>query len=60
MDLTVRTPLADQELVVPPISYWEGAIRATGTRAGKPISAEGYMELTGYTGELVGLKKGPE
>ena len=49
--------LDDQELVLPPISYWEGATRVTGQRAGQAISGQGYMELTGYAGALKGLQK---
>ena len=49
--------LDDQELVLPPISYWEGATRVTGQRAGKAVSGKGYMELTGYAGALKGLQK---
>jgi predicted secreted hydrolase len=30
------------------VTYWEGAIAATGTSDGKPITGFGYMELTGY------------
>jgi predicted secreted hydrolase len=62
MEFTIRTRLDNQELVVPPISYWEGAIQAAGRRAGREITGRGYMELTGYAGELTGLKQqtGPE
>lgn len=37
----------DQELNTT-IRYWEGRIDAAGTRGGKPLRAEGYLELTGY------------
>jgi len=30
------------------VTYWEGAIEATGTSHGRPIRGQGYMELTGY------------
>ena len=30
------------------LSYWEGAISLRGTAQGKPISGQGYLELTGY------------
>ncbi|MCC6264928.1 MAG: carotenoid 1,2-hydratase [Bryobacterales bacterium] len=33
-------------------SYWEGAMRFTGTHNGKPISGVGYLELTGYADEV--------
>jgi predicted secreted hydrolase len=46
-DLTVRPLLADQELRFS-FRYWEGAVVATGTHAGRPVTARGYVELTGY------------
>jgi predicted secreted hydrolase len=52
----ISTPLAAQELVLKPIAYWEGAIRVQGTRAGQKVSGKGYMELTGYSGALTGLR----
>lgn len=52
----VAARLDDQELVVPPISYWEGAIGVRGQRAGREIRGVGYMELTGYAGALGGLR----
>ena len=30
------------------VTYWEGAIEASGTLEGKPSQGRGYMELTGY------------
>jgi predicted secreted hydrolase len=30
------------------VTYWEGAIKTTGTAQGQPIHGQGYMELTGY------------
>ena len=57
LDFTSTPALDDQELVLPPISYWEGATRAQGQRAGQPVTGSGYMELTGYAGALKGLQK---
>jgi predicted secreted hydrolase len=37
------------------VIYWEGAVAGKGTSAGRPITAEGYVELTGYAGSLGGL-----
>lgn len=37
-----------------PFTYWEGVVWATGTREGRPLSGEGYLELTGYAGKLGG------
>jgi predicted secreted hydrolase len=47
----VSTPLKQQEIfsgspIIP--SYWEGAVRITGDRAGAPVKGVGYLELTGY------------
>lgn len=33
-------------------SYWEGAMRFTGTRNGSAVSGVGYLELTGYADEV--------
>jgi predicted secreted hydrolase len=48
----------DIDLVISPLmnnqehqfrySYWEGAVKFTGTHAGKKINGKGYVELTGY------------
>lgn len=46
----------EQELALGPINYWEGAIRATGTRRGQALRGSGYLELTGYAGELKSLR----
>jgi predicted secreted hydrolase len=49
LDLVPR--MAEQELSTTrstQVTYWEGAIQATGTAQGQPIHGHGYMELTGY------------
>jgi predicted secreted hydrolase len=46
-DLAVRPLLADQELRLS-FRYWEGAVAASGTHGGRPVTARGYVELTGY------------
>ena len=51
LELTASTPLNSQELVSRNSfwpTYWEGAVTYTGTRAGKPVSGAGYLEMTGY------------
>ena len=51
LSLELVPHMADQELTTgrsTQVTYWEGAIEATGTSQGKPISSQGYMELTGY------------
>jgi predicted secreted hydrolase len=57
LDLKVQVTgsVQNQELVLNPIAYWEGAVVSTGTRAGAAVKGHGYLELTGYAGALVGL-----
>ena len=56
LEVTVKAALDEQELVLRPISYWEGSVRAVGTRGGQAVGARGYLEMTGYGGGLVGLQ----
>src|SRR5260221_10200254 len=51
----ITTPVENQELVLNPIAYWEGLIDIVGKRDGRGVKGHGYLELTGYAGELVGL-----
>jgi predicted secreted hydrolase len=49
--LTLTPALLDQELVTAQstgVAYWEGVVRITGQASGKPITGQGYVELTGY------------
>ena len=51
LDLDVRTPLNDQELVSRGPNwptYWEGAITVQGVDHGRPATGVGYLEMTGY------------
>lgn len=51
LKLDVKASLDDQELDTAKstqVVYWEGAVDITGTKAGKDVTGEGYMELTGY------------
>lgn len=53
--LDVTPFLADQELRTSRstrVSYWEGAVAVTGTKQGRPIKGQGYVELTGYAERL--------
>lgn len=50
--LNVSPWMADQEINFPPITYWEGAVRFEGTCDGTPVRGNGYVELTGYAGNL--------
>ncbi len=55
--LEVRAVLANQELALRPLAYWEGAVEVNGTRDGQPIRGRGYLELTGYAGPLRELSR---
>lgn len=57
LNLEVRAAIPDQELNLQPISYWEGSIRAVGSRAGKAVRGSGYLEMTGYGSEIVGMQQ---
>ncbi len=51
LSLDVAASMPDQELDTAKstqVVYWEGAVDINGTKAGKDIKGEGYMELTGY------------
>lgn len=39
-------------ILTTPVSYWEGACNVTGTKAGKKISGNSYVELVGYDKRL--------
>ncbi len=47
LELELEPLLANQELDVS-FRYWEGAVAARGTAAGRPVSGRGYVELVGY------------
>ncbi|MES2708268.1 MAG: lipocalin-like domain-containing protein [Verrucomicrobiota bacterium] len=57
LNLEVRALLPDQELALDPVSYWEGAVDAAGSREGRELKAEGYLEMTGYSGALRALRE---
>ena len=51
IDLTVESLLADQELDTARstrVTYWEGAVSASGQARGMPVKGRGYVEMTGY------------
>ncbi len=47
LTLELEPVLADQELR-DGFRYWEGALRGRGEASGRPVTAVGYAELTGY------------
>jgi predicted secreted hydrolase len=54
--LTLTPTLADQEIRagVPKLIYWEGAVRVKGRKNGAPVTGRGFVELTGYAGDMGG------
>ncbi|HSB68648.1 MAG TPA: lipocalin-like domain-containing protein [Candidatus Methylomirabilis sp.] len=51
LDLAVTAAFPDQELDTAKstqVIYWEGAVSAEGTARGRPVTGEGYVEMTGY------------
>lgn len=58
LELIVSPIVADQELDTAAstgVVYYEGAITGEGTSFGKPVTCDGYVELTGYAGSLGGI-----
>jgi predicted secreted hydrolase len=53
LELEGRPLMPNQELRVTS-TYWEGAVAFSGSLDGKPITAQGYIELTGYAGSMKG------
>jgi predicted secreted hydrolase len=53
LTLNIVPYLPDQELNLS-FTYWEGAVRLSGSRAGQIISGQGYIELTGYASPMNG------
>jgi predicted secreted hydrolase len=58
IEMEISSLVPSQELLTEGstgVIYWEGAVAGKGTSGGKPITCEGYVELTGYAGSLGGL-----
>ncbi|MFZ7125886.1 MAG: lipocalin-like domain-containing protein [Desulfobacterales bacterium] len=54
LTLAVEAAFPDQEMETPRttgVTYWEGSVSATGSRAGRPVTGRGYVEMTGRTGK---------
>ena len=50
--LEVQPWMPDQEIHFPAVTYWEGAVQFDGMCDGSPVQGSGYVELTGYVGNL--------
>ncbi len=51
VSLTLTPRLENQELITrgsTRITYWEGAVRISGSSGGVPVRGKGYVEMTGY------------
>jgi predicted secreted hydrolase len=55
LHLTLTPRLKDQELLLTPFAYWEGAVKGEGMVGTNTVSAEGYLELTGYGAGILGV-----
>ena len=45
-------PVMKAQELATTVRYWEGAVDVSGEARGDPIDGRGYVELTGYAGEL--------
>ncbi len=58
IEIELSSPVPSQELLTAGstgVIYWEGVVEGRGRSAGRPITCEGYVELTGYAGSLGGI-----
>lgn len=58
LDLTLEVLplLEDQELRTSrstQVTYWEGAVSISGVKQGRPVTGQGYVELTGYAERIM-------
>jgi predicted secreted hydrolase len=57
IDVELASLVADQELHTTGstgIVYWEGAAGCRGMSGERPVTGEGYVEMTGYAGTIGG------
>jgi predicted secreted hydrolase len=57
ISLKILPNLRDQELVTNKstrVTYWEGSVGVSGSVSGQTVTGKGYVELTGYAGDLKG------
>ena len=58
IELVIAPLVRNQELITSQstgVIYWEGAVGGSGTSNDQKVTAEGYVELTGYAGSLGGV-----
>jgi predicted secreted hydrolase len=57
LDVMVRASFPQQEMDTSAstgVVYWEGCVTIDGTREGRPVRGQGYLEMTGYAGRGLG------
>jgi len=54
LELEIEPLVADQEMRTS-FTYWEGAVRVSGTARGRRVEGRGYVELTGYARSMQGV-----
>ena len=54
LEIVVEPRLPDQEMRTSFV-YWEGAVTVAGTAEGRPVTGQGYVELTGYGASMQGV-----
>jgi predicted secreted hydrolase len=55
LEILLRPLVASQELITSGstgVVYWEGAVEGEGKSAGRRVTCNGYIEMTGYAGTL--------
>jgi predicted secreted hydrolase len=55
IEFEITPAFPDQELITnrsTRVTYWEGAVRISGSIGKKPVGGSGYVEMTGYAGKL--------
>jgi len=56
LNVLVKPAVLNQELQTKEstgVNYWEGAVEVVGTREGRPVKGRGYLEMTGYGGQVM-------
>ena len=55
IELEIAPEFRDQELITnrgTRVTYWEGAVRINGSVGKKAVGGSGYVEMTGYAGNV--------
>ena len=55
LELEITPAFPNQELITSRstrVTYWEGVVGIKGKVGDKPVTGQGYVEMTGYAGKL--------